>query len=275
MRGNLELLALARDVATVAGDLILKRRGEGVSVAATKSSATDIVTHADAESETLIRSLLADARPDDGFLGEESDATGGTSGLTWVVDPIDGTANYLYGIPHYAVSIGVVEGEPNPDGWTPLAAVVVDPAKGETYTAAAGHGAFFADRTTAERRLAVNTNVQLASALIGTGFGYSAERRQQQARLVSRLIGGIRDIRRAGTASLDLCSVASGRLDGFFERGLQLWDFAAGGLIATEAGARVGGLHGRVATSEMLVAAEPGLFAALEAVLVRFDEDDR
>ena len=262
---NAELLDLARDISLRAGALILQRRIEGVEVAQTKTAPEDIVTRADQESEALIRSLLAEARPDDGFFGEETDASGGTSGLTWVVDPIDGTVNYLYGIPAYAVSIAVVEGEADPNTWRCLAGAVFNPAADELYTAQAGGGAFLGGR-----RLTVPTGVQLPIALVGTGFSYSSERRRKQVAVVQGLIGSVRDIRRIGAASLDLCSVASGRLDAYYEKGLKPWDHAAGALVAAEAGARVQGLHGAPASSALTIAAEPGLFDQLAPVLAEF-----
>ena len=258
-----ELLELTRRIALQAGELAARRRREGVEVAATKSSPEDVVTLADRETETLIRSLIADARPNDGFYGEESVADAGSSGLTWVVDPIDGTVNYLYGIRHYAVSIAVVEGEPDPSTWRALAGVVVNPAIGEVFTAAAGGGSYLGDQ-----RLKVLPPVELSRALVATGFGYLAKVRLEQAALLAGLIGQVRDIRRQGTASLDLCGVAAGRLNAYYERGLNPWDHAAGALIAQEAGARVSGLRGAAATSEFILAAEPSVAAALEQALV-------
>lgn len=259
---NAELLALARDISLRAGALIKQRRHEGVEVAETKSAPEDIVTHADQESEALIRSLLAEARPNDGFFGEESDATSGSSGLTWVVDPIDGTVNYLYGIPAYAVSIAVVQGEADPNTWSALAAAVYNPAADELFTAEAGAGAFLG-----ERRLRIATGVQLPLALVGTGFSYSSARRRKQAAVVQGLIGQVRDIRRIGAASLDLCGVAAGRIDAYYEKGLKPWDHAAGALVAQEAGARVQGLNGVAASNALTIAAEPGLFDQLAPVL--------
>jgi myo-inositol-1(or 4)-monophosphatase len=261
--GSAELVNLAREVALTAGRLVRQRRAEGVEVAASKSSPEDIVTYADRESEALIRSLLAKARPDDGFCGEESDADAGRSGLTWVVDPIDGTVNYLYGIPHYAVSIAVVEGNPNPATWRALAGAVVNPAIGEAFTASRGGGAFLGDT-----QIRVAPPVELAQALVGTGFSYTASKRLSQAEVVAQLIGQVRDIRRMGTASLDLCSVACGRLNAYYERGLKPWDHAAGALVAAEAGASVRGLGGEAATAEFLFAAEPSVAAELERVLL-------
>lgn len=257
-----ELLDLARTVALTAGALAYQRRAEGVQIAASKSSPEDVVTAADREVELLIRGLLADERPNDGFFGEESDATGGTSGLTWVVDPIDGTVNYLYGIPFYAVSIAVVEGDPDPASWSALAGAVVNPALGEVFTASDGLGSWLGDQ-----RLHVNRDVPLALALAGTGFGYQAPRRVWQANVVGGLIGQVRDIRRIGSAALDLCSVACGRLDLYFERGLNPWDHAAGGLIAREAGARVGALQADAAGRDLLIAAAPSLYDQFEPVL--------
>lgn len=253
-----ELIDLARAVATTAGELILRRRREGVEVAESKTAPEDIVTFADRESEDLIRGMLADARGDDGFLGEESEATGSSSGLTWIVDPIDGTVNYLYDIPAYAVSVAVVEGDPDPTTWRALAGCVVNPVSGEIYSAVAGGGARLGDRT-----LAVRAGVPLSLALVGTGFSYDVRRRMLQAEAVSGLLEHVRDIRRIGSAALDLCAVAAGRLDAYYEKGLKPWDHAAGALIAAEAGARVEGLGGAPASRALTIAAEPGLFDAL------------
>ena len=262
MTGNDELLATAVSIAARASELILRRRSQGVEIAASKSSAEDIVTLADRESEKLIRDALAEARPNDGFFGEESGAEKGTSGLTWVVDPIDGTVNYAYDIPAYAVSIAVVEGDPDPATWRALAGVVANPAIGELFTGTAGGGSFLNDTP-----LRVRTGVELPLALIGTGFSYSAELRVKQAAVVQGLIDQVRDIRRIGSAALDLCSLAAGRLDGYYERMLNPWDHAAGALIAREAGARVGGLDGALESKNLLIAAEPGLYERLAAAL--------
>jgi myo-inositol-1(or 4)-monophosphatase len=254
-----ELLSIARRVAVQAGELAAQRRREGVEVAASKSSPVDIVTEADRETERLIRSLLADARPDDGFFGEESDASSSASGLHWIVDPIDGTVNFLYGIPHYAVSIAVVEGEPDPLTWRALAACVVNPASGEVFTATTGGGAFLG-----EQPMRVAETVPLAQALVATGFAYDSAMRGRQGAIVAQLLPEVRDIRRLGTASLDLCFVASGRFNAYFERTLSPWDHAAGALIAREAGARVSGLDGAAPSRDFIIAAEPGLADRLE-----------
>jgi myo-inositol-1(or 4)-monophosphatase len=257
-----ELLDLARTIALEAGELAARRRSEGVEVAATKSTIVDVVTEADREVERLILGRIQDARPDDGVLGEEGASVAGSSGLTWVVDPIDGTVNYLYGLPHYAVSIALVEGEPDPLTWTAKAGVVLNPATGEIFTAEAGGGAFCGDR-----RIHVGEPVELDVALIATGFAYAASTRAFQGDVVARLLPQVRDIRRQGTASLDLCFVADGRYDAYFERTLSHWDHAAGALIAREAGARVTGMRGAAPSRDLVLVAEPSLAERLEALL--------
>ncbi|MFD5213499.1 inositol monophosphatase family protein [Microbacterium sp. NPDC058345] len=228
-----DLGELAADIAREAGDLARRRRAEGVALAATKSTLADIVTDADREVEQLIRERLHRERPDDGFFGEESGAARGSSGLTWVVDPIDGTVNYAYGIATYSVSIAVVEGEPDPLSWQGVAAAVCAPALGELFTAARGEGAWLDGI-----RLSV-TEGNPAGALLGTGFGYDPATHEGDLALVRRVMRMARDLRRMGSAAIDLSYVAAGRLDGFFERGLNPWDFAAGALIVEEAGGAV------------------------------------
>jgi myo-inositol-1(or 4)-monophosphatase len=257
-----ELSALARSVALEAGALAARRRAEGVQVAATKSSIVDVVTAADREVEELVRARILDARPDDGILGEEGGSTTGTSGLTWVVDPIDGTVNYLYGIPFYAVSIAVVEGDPDPLTWTALAGAVASPPLGELFHATRGGGAFLG-----EQPIAANPPAPLELALVGTGFAYDAAMRGRQGAVVAALLPRVRDIRRQGVASLDLCAVACGRLDASFERTLNPWDHAAGALIAQEAGARVTGRGDLPPSRDLTLAAPPALHAELAAVL--------
>ena len=258
-----DLLSIARDVTLQAGALAKLRRSEGVEVAAAKSSPVDIVTEADRETERLIRSLLAQARPDDGFYGEESDASGSTSGLHWIVDPIDGTVNFLYGIPHYAVSIAVVEGDPDPLTWKALAACVFNPASGEMFTAELGGGAFLGDTA-----IHVAPAVELSQALVATGFAYDSQMRGRQGAVVAQLLPEVRDIRRMGTASLDLCGVAAGRVNAYFERTLSPWDHAAGALIAREAGATVKGLADAAPSRDFILAAEPSLAVTFEKRLV-------
>lgn len=257
-----DLLDLARAIALEAGELAARRRGEGVAVAATKSTIVDVVTEADREVEALVLGRLQDARPDDGVLGEEGASVAGSSGLTWVVDPIDGTVNYLYGLPHYAVSIALVEGEPDPLTWRALAGVVLNPATGEIFTAEAGAGAFCGDR-----RIRVAEPVELDVALIATGFAYAASTRAFQGDVIARLLPQVRDIRRQGAASLDLCFVADGRYDAYFERTLSPWDHAAGALIAREAGAQVTGMRGAPPSRDLVLVAEPSVAERLEKCL--------
>lgn len=267
MRGVSELLDLARSVALEAGELAALRRREGVEVAATKSTVVDVVTEADREVERLVLGRLLDSRPDDGLLGEEGASVSGSSGLTWVVDPIDGTVNYLYGIPHYAVSIALVEGDPDPLTWTSRAGVVLNPATGELFTAEAGLGAYCGDR-----RMTVGDPVPLEMALVATGFAYRAETRAFQGDVVARLLPSVRDVRRQGTASLDLCFVGDGRYDAYFERTLSPWDHAAGALVAREAGARVTGRAGAAPSRDLILAAHPEVAERLETLLVELGE---
>ncbi|KIC59859.1 inositol monophosphatase family protein [Microbacterium hominis] len=252
---------IAVDIAREAGALARRRRAEGVAVAATKSTLADIVTEADREVEQLIRDRLAAARPDDGFLGEESDPQPGTSGVTWVVDPIDGTVNYAYGIPQYAVSIAAVTGEARPETWVAQAAAVYSPAVEELFHAHRGGGAWLGDQP-----LRVST-VTDAGALLATGFGYDPATHDGDLARVRRMMVLARDLRRAGAASLDLAYVAAGRLDGYFERGLKPWDHAAGALLVTEAGGVVGGRPGDAPGAEMTIAAGPELFTQMRELL--------
>ena len=186
------------------------------------------MTEADQASERLIRTRIGEARPDDGFLGEEGTDIAGTSGIRWVVDPIDGTVNYLYGLPNYSVSIAAWRGEEY------LVGVVLNPATGDEYAAAAGAGA-----TLNGRPIRVRDAVPLAQSLVATGFNYEREIRADQGAAVARLLPQVRDIRRLGSCALDLCAVAAGAVDGYVEEGTNPWDYAAGALIAREAGATV------------------------------------
>ena len=256
-----DLLLLAEQIAREAGELARRRRDEGVRIAATKSALADIVTEADREVETLIRARLAAARPGDGFLGEESGAERGSTEITWVVDPIDGTVNYAYGIPHYAVSIAAVAGEPDPELWSAQAGVVFAPVTGDLFRAARGSGAWLgADR------LAVSRPTD-AGALLATGFGYDPATHAGDLERVRTVMPLARDLRRAGAASLDLAYVAAGRLDGYFERGLAPWDHAAGALLVEEAGGVVGGAPGGRPGRQMTIAAGPDLYAALDTAI--------
>ncbi len=272
------LLRIAVAAAAEAGLLLASWRGdERPEVVQTKSSPTDIVTEMDRRSEALIISRIRGHRPGDTVLGEEGGQTAGgpvTDGsdggrpgrVRWIVDPLDGTVNYLYGLHDWAVSIAA-----EVDG-TVVAGVVEVPRHGETFTAVAGQGAWL-HRGEATLELYCSSDVPPGQALVGTGFGYDAGRRRVQGEVIAALLPHIRDIRRGGSAAVDLCSVAAGRLDAFYERGLNYWDFAAGGLIAREAGAIVGGLAGKTESTAMALAAGPGLYQQLDAFLTRLNPE--
>jgi len=224
-QGRATLLVLAVGTAREAGELILRLRDEGVEVAGTKSSEIDIVTRADQAAEALVKERLLGARPDDGMLGEEGDDVRGTSGVVWIVDPIDGTVNYLYGLPHFSVSIAAeVDGEV-------VAGVVVAPALALEYVATLGGGASCKGRPIHPR-----ASVPLAERLVGTGFSYEQPARAREATYIARLLPRVRDLRRLGSCALDLCAVASGTLDAYVEEGPHIWDHAAAGLVVLEAG---------------------------------------
>ncbi|CQR61288.1 inositol monophosphatase family protein [Streptomyces leeuwenhoekii] len=259
-----ELLELARQAARRAGELLRDGRPADLAVAATKSSPVDVVTEMDIAAEKLITGLLAERRPDDGVLGEEGAATEGTSGVRWVVDPLDGTVNYLYGLPSWAVSIAAEQ-----DGET-VVGVVAAPMRGETYYAVRGGGAWATGAWDGVRRLACRPAPPLEQALISTGFAYVAGVRARQAEIAGKVIPLVRDIRRGGSAAIDLCDVAAGRLDGYYERGLNPWDYAAGDLIAREAGALTGGRPSRRPSRELTIAAAPGVFEPLQGLLEDF-----
>lgn len=235
----LQLRDFAVSTATRAAELISRRRTElvaGDGIAAhthTKSSDVDPVTEVDTATEDFIVSTIRTQRPRDGIFGEEGANVESTSGVTWIVDPIDGTVNFLYGVPDYAVSIGAeYQGHL-------VAGAVVNVARGRTYAAATGHGATVtaADGQTHELRCGKTRDPALA--LVATGFGYGAQRRAAQAELLNEILPKVRDIRRIGAAALDLCRVAEGTVDAYFEHGINAWDFAAGAVIAREAGAVV------------------------------------
>jgi myo-inositol-1(or 4)-monophosphatase len=275
------LLRIAVDAAGEAGRLLASWRGdERPEVIDTKSSPTDVVTEMDRRSEALITERIRAIRPGDTVLGEEggqtlggvrdgTDAAEDRSRVRWVVDPLDGTVNYLYGLPDWAVSIAA-----EVDGAI-LVGVVEVPRFGETFTAVAGQGAWLRRDHDREPAIALrcNSGVALGQALVGTGFGYDPHRRRVQGEVVAALLPHVRDIRRGGSAAVDLCSVAAGRIDAFFERGLNYWDYAAGGLIAREAGAAVGGLSGRAESTSMTIAAEPDLFRQLDIFLTRLNPE--
>ncbi len=221
------------------------------------------MTEADREVEALIRARLAEGRPHDGFLGEESGATAATSDITWVVDPIDGTVNYAYGIPQYAVSIAAVSGSSDPQTWTAEAAVVFNPATDELFHAHRDGGAWLG-----EERLSVSESGP-AGALLATGFGYDPATHGPTLDLLARIMPLARDMRRMGSAALDLAFVAAGRFDAYYERGLNPWDHAAGVLLVEEAGGRVGGGPGGRPGREMTIACGPALYDRLAAAIDR------
>lgn len=258
-----DLRRLAADIAIEAANLALEQREAGVRIAAEKSTPVDIVTDADRATELFIRERLNTLRPNDAIVGEEGGGVTGTSGLTWLVDPIDGTVNYLYDIPEWAVSLAVVEGDPEPDTWTALAGAVINPRIGEVFSAHAGGGATLNDRP-----ITASTKDDLATALIGTGFAYSADVRSEQGVVINHLIARVRDIRRIGACSLDLCAVASGRFDAYFERTVAPWDHAAGALIAREAGAIVSGYPGKREGREFLIASNQYLYEPLMSMIL-------
>src|SRR3954471_11988592 len=261
-----ELAELAASVATATGPLLLDGRGrafDGALEVGTKSTLTDMVTEVDRAAEQFIVGALLATRPGDGILGEEGTTTDGGTGVRWIIDPLDGTTNFLYGIPAFAVSIAA-----EVDG-TVAAAAVFDPVHDELFTASRGGGGFLRPPGLPPLQLRVGGPPTLATALVGTGFSYSPERRTEQAAVLTGVLASVRDIRRAGSAALDLCAVACGRLDAFYEYGLAPWDFAGGSLIASEAGADVGTLFGDPPTTDVILAAPPHLAGPLRQLLVR------
>lgn len=248
MTAHHELLGIAEELARAAGDMALRGRKSGELAATTKSSPTDMVTQYDKASEELITSGLASRRPHDGIIGEEGSSVSGTSGITWHIDPIDGTSNFYFDIPMWAVSIGVV------DSHGPLIGAVYAPALGEMYTAIRDEGAFLNGSP-----IHVRDNSQLSDALVCTGFSYRVHERTQHAQRVASMITYIRDIRRFGAAAIDLCFVACGRYDAYFEEHLHSWDLVAGQVIATEAGALVTNYSGGSVTPAQVLAAQPGV----------------
>ncbi|MGD0699916.1 MAG: inositol monophosphatase family protein [Trebonia sp.] len=340
-----DLLAIAVAAALEAGDLLASQEGR-VAVAATKSSPTDVVTEMDGRAEELIRARILAARPNDAILGEEGGQVEGAADapVRWVVDPLDGTVNYLYGLHDWAVSIAAevgweADGEAGREegvgrkrageaGRKIVAGAVYVPMRGELFTAIRGEGAWLesshgagvparADSDSLERadgdsleradgdslaslvtsgapaggqdqksesglteesifgrvRLRCGPGVPLSQALVATGFGYTAERRKVQGEVVAALLPLIRDIRRNGAASVDLCAVAANRVDAYYERGLNYWDYAAGALVAAEAGAAVGDTRGGPPSTSMTVVAGPALFGPLRDALAALDAE--
>lgn len=248
---------LAHDAGSIAFDG--RRSEEAVDLGSiTKSSQTDIVTRFDRAAEVAIVERLRRERPDDAIVGEEGTNQPGTSGYAWYIDPIDGTTNFVYDGPAWGCSVAVAHHD------RMVAGAVYIPALGELFTAAAGQGA-----TVNGRPLAVTTETELARALVATGFGYDADRRRAQAAVVASLIGDVRDIRRLGSSAVDLCMLAAGRVDVYYESGLNWWDMAAGELIAREAGAVTSDFGGGAARPAEMLAAVPALHAPFLALLAR------
>lgn len=269
------LRAVAEQLASEAAAFVRRRRTEVFGIGAAgriseatgavraKSSPTDPVTVVDTETERLLRNRLAELRPGERILGEEEGGPAGSveGALTWVLDPIDGTVNFMYGIDAYAVSVGVQR-----DG-TSVAGAVADVSAGVLFSAAVGQGSRMQrDGVIGELRCSEIT--ELPAALVGTGFAYQPDRRRRQGEIVARLLPQVRDLRRIGSCALDLCMVAAGRLDAYYENGVHVWDWAAGALIAAEAGAQVR-LPGAAGPPELVVAAAPGISAAFGDALVR------
>ncbi len=255
---------LAMSLAQSAGDFLVARP-EQLRVS-TKSTATDVVTHMDQESERLISQALESQRPLDGLLGEEGAARDSQSGRTWIIDPLDGTVNYLYGLPHWAVSIGLV------DEVGGLVGVVYAPVLDCMWVTHRGMGAYKRQGgyTT---RISVGQESELARALTGTGFGYASSRRASQARVLSGVLPQVRDIRRLGSCAIDMCAVAEGQLDAYFERGTHSWDHAGGAVIVRESGGIVSGLHGQREGNDIVVATNPQLAPELVALLESLQAD--
>jgi len=257
------LLPLAWSAAEGAGRILLLERPIDLR-AKTKSSPTDAVTQMDTRSEHYLVQALLGSRPDDGLLGEEGGERPGSSGVRWVVDPLDGTVNYLYRLPMWGVSIAA-----EVDGVVQVG-VVITPAFGEGYLAVRGQGAWHVAEGRATG-LQVEDLTDLSMALVTTGFGYQRHQRQRQGAVVSSLLPQIRDLRRSGCAVIDFCWLARGRSDAFYESGLNPWDLAAGALIAAEAGVRVREIGGRGDRPATLVAAKPGIADQLCAALTAAD----
>ena len=247
-----ELRTVAEQLARKAGDMALRGRKSGAITATTKSSPIDMVTEYDRASEKMVTEGLARLRPDDGIVGEEGASREGTSGITWHIDPIDGTSNFYFDIPMWAVSIGAVDA----DG--PVAGAVYAPALGEMFSAARGQGA-----TVNGSPITARTNHDITDALVCTGFSYRIHERAVHAQRVARMVMRVRDLRRFGAAAIDLCFVACGRYDAYFEEHLHSWDLVAGQLVATESGALVTDYAGAPVTPAQVLACQPGVQRAM------------
>lgn len=251
-----ELRDIAVTVARSAGDMALAGRKQGDVAASTKSSPTDLVTEYDKASEQLIINSLQSLRPQDGLVGEEGANKPSESGITWHIDPIDGTTNFFFDVPAWAVSVGAS------DEHGPIAGAVYIPALGEMFSGARDGGATLNDAP-----IHVRKNSRLQDALVGTGFAYDPQKRIAHAQVLAHIMGNIRDIRRFGAAAIDLCFVACGRYDAYFERGLHSWDLVAGHVIASEAGAILTDFSGNTVTPAEVLCSQPGVHKELQALI--------
>jgi myo-inositol-1(or 4)-monophosphatase len=251
------LLDVARRAATDAAALLVEGLGRARTLVETKTTGTDMVTEMDRAAERHVVDTIHAERPHDAIVGEEGTAEPGTTGVEWIIDPIDGTTNYLYGHPGFAVSIAVAVDA------VVVAATVVDPLHRDVFTATRGGGAFRNDEP-----IGVSSQTQLDNTLVATGFSYESARRGRQAEVLARILPIVRDVRRMGAAAVDLCSVACGRVDAFYEKGLARRDYSAGALIAREAGATVGDLDGDEPSTEFVLATAPAVFDELRQHLV-------
>jgi myo-inositol-1(or 4)-monophosphatase len=257
-----DCLAVAESLARAAGDMAMTGRRQGLSHVDTKSTLTDMVTEFDRASERLIVDGLRARRPHDSIVGEEGATHQGDSGLTWFIDPIDGTTNFYFDLPMWAVSIGVT------DTKGPLAGVVYVPALRELFSGSRGGGAHLNGQP-----ITVRDNDRLSDALVCTGFSYSADARVRQSRRIPGMVDKVRDLRRFGAAAIDLCFVAAGRLDAYFEENLHMWDLVAGQVIATEAGAVVSDFSGNSVRPEEVMASTPAIHRELVALLASVQAD--
>ena len=247
-----ELLQIAVDLAHRAGDLAAAGRATGTIEVSTKSTLTDMVTEYDRAAEALIVDALATSRPGDGIVGEEGSSKPSATGISWIIDPIDGTTNFLYDLPGWAVSIAAA------DEHGPLAAAVYAPALATTFTATRGDGAFRNGQP-----ISASSLTSTSTALVATGFSYRVDRRVWQSRWVHNLLPHVRDLRRMGAASVDLCNVACGRVDAYIEDGLGPWDLAASHLIAIEAGAVATDWEGGPISPNRVFVSAPGIAVEL------------
>ncbi len=258
-----EAMAVAIDAARAAGRQLLESfEGEPTGVDA-KSSHTDLVSDADRESETVIVSAIRWAFPEDAIVAEEGSLERGGSGRTWYIDPLDGTINYLYGVPHWSVVLCLADGE------GAILGVVYDPVRDELFSAERGAGAWVSRGGGSPRALRTTDLADLASTLVATGFAYVAADRDEQARILTRVLGKVRDLRRYGSAALDLAWIGAGRFDAYFESVDKPWDWMAGALIVREAGGRVTELKQARSGHPHIVASAPAVHDALVALLKR------